>query len=246
MKYVDKLLPVNDYGDGDNRFFDNDSEELFKRHLKILKPSWEYRDKNITYKKNTDGYRTAEFDKIPWDKTVVMFGCSNMFGIGLALKDTIPAQFTALTGIPAINLGVPGSSLQYSMYNSAIFKKLYPKPRAVVVDIPDASRCALFLPEGDSFRPVHCGSWTEDMSGLGKSWRRFDSNVIMHQRFIRLCIKQMWSDIPYTDFTIFPSNQRVIPECKFIKQEDFARDRAHPGTKTCKAIAEHVASKLSL
>ena len=117
-----------------------------------------------------------EFDKIPWDKTVVMFGCSNMFGIGLALKDTIPAQFTALTGIPAINLGVPGSSLQYSMYNSAIFKKLYPKPRAVVVDIPDASRCALFLPEGDlSFRPVHCGSWTEDMSGLGKSWRRFDS-----------------------------------------------------------------------
>ena len=34
MKYADKLLPVTDYGDGDNRFFDNDSEELFKRNLK--------------------------------------------------------------------------------------------------------------------------------------------------------------------------------------------------------------------
>ena len=30
MKYVDKLLPVNDYGDGDNRFFDNDSEDCSK------------------------------------------------------------------------------------------------------------------------------------------------------------------------------------------------------------------------
>ena len=65
MKYVDKLLPVTDYGDDNNRFFDNDSEELFKRNLKQLGSSWEYYDKNITYKKNTDGYRTMEFDKIP-------------------------------------------------------------------------------------------------------------------------------------------------------------------------------------
>ena len=247
MKYQDRLLPNPDRGDGDQRWYDNDSLELFTRNLKVQGSDWEYRNKNITYKLNSARYRTAEFDKIPWDQTVVMFGTSNMFGVGVSLNDTVPALFTKITRIPAINLGVPGASAQYILYNAAIFRRIYPKPKAIVFDMPDASRCSLFLPEGsDGVTPVHCGSWVEDISGLGKAWRRFDMNQIMHMRFIRICLKQMWDDIPYLDYSVFPSNQRVIPECQYIKQIDNARDIKHPGSKTNKAIAEYIASRLNL
>ena len=246
-KFSNDLLPITNSGDGDNRYHDNDSKELYERNLKIESSDWEYRHKRITYKLNTNGYRTFEFNKIPWDKTVVMFGCSNMFGVGVCLKDTIPGTFSSITNIPSINLGVPGCSLQYMLYNSAMFRKKYPKPRAVVFDIPDASRCTLFIPQGhNEYQSVHCGNWAEDVSDLGKTWRRFDMNCIMHHRYLRASIQQMGDDIPYVDFSLFPSNQRIIPECKVIKTIDAARDKDHPGSKTNKIISEYIASELDL
>lgn len=244
---MNNLLPATENGYPPYHFHDNDSEELFKKNLKTQGPDWEYRNKFIKYTMNSLGYRTLEFDKIRWDETVVMFGCSNTFGIGVNVKDSVPAQYSNITGIPAINLGVPGCSTQYLLYNSAIYLKNFPKPRGVVIEYPDSSRCTLFLPErSDGFMPVNCGNWTEDISGLGKAWRRFDVNMVTHLKLMRLTLQQMWSDVPSAEYHIFPSNCRILPECKYIDQIDFARDLTHPGSKTNQISANYIAETLNL
>lgn len=243
-----KFLPIQDKG-CENRsctFYDKDSKELYIKNLKKQAPNWKYRSKPITYKLNSDYYRTAEFNKIPWSDSIVIFGCSNVFGVGVATDETIAAQLSKITGIPTINMGVPGSSPQFSLYNSAILKQVYPKPKAVVFGWSSANRCTLFRYDDKDFYVENCGPWSSDSGDLGKAWARFDSNIDIHFKMTRLIAQQMWSDVKYEDFTLFPGNIKFISDCNLFKIVDYGRDCSHPGEETNNNIAKYLATKLNL
>lgn len=244
------FLPISDRGcNGLCSFLDKDSEELYTKNLKIKPKNWKYRHKNITYRLNSSHYRTVEFDTIPWEKCVVIFGCSTVFGIGASIDETIAAQFSKITGIPAINMGVPGSSPQFALYNSAILKNKYPKPKAVVFGWTSAHRCSLFLNPPHTrkeFYVQNCGIWGDDPSDLGKAWNKFDSNPNIHLQMTRLTAKEMWRDVNYTDYTMFVQNRSYIPDCKYIKQTDEGRDCSHPGYETNYKISRYLADSLNL
>ena len=97
------LYELEDRPDNSCCWFDQDSRELFKKNLKSQPTSWKYRTTNITYRLNSMGYRTQEFDRIPWHKSIVLFGCSYIFGVGCELSSTIaaPVSYTHLT-LPTI------------------------------------------------------------------------------------------------------------------------------------------------
>jgi hypothetical protein len=249
-----KFIPVRDRGDhqdyinGSYAFLDQDSREKYKKNLKRQPQNWKYRNKVVTYKLNSEFYRTLEFEKIRWEESIVIFGCSNVFGLGAALDETLPAQLSKLTGIPTINMGVCGSSAHHALYNSAILKQMYPKPRAVVFGWTSAERCTLFRYTQDktSFIVENCGAWTEDSSDLGKAWFKYNSNVHVHTQLTRIVAQQLWSDTKYADYTSFPSNMRFIPDCKYFRIIDHGRDCSHPGEKTNLEIAKYIASELNL
>lgn len=231
------------------KFLDQDSEELYIDNLKSQPINWKYRHKNVTYEFNSDFYRTKEFSKIDWNNSIVIFGCSITFGLGVSEEDTISSQLYKLSGIPTVNMGFPGTSPQLALYNSAILKQNGITPKAIVFEWSDASRCTLFMNPSytrNEFYIINCGDWHEDPSGLGKAWSKYESNINMHIKMTRLTAKNLWRNTKYTDFTLFPHNRKFIMNCKYIPQIDFARDCSHPGEFTYKKCAMHIVKSLSL
>lgn len=235
------FFELDDRPDQTGSWFDQDSRELFKKNLKSQSSDWRYRNIKVTYRLNSMGYRTQEFDRIPWHKSIVIFGCSYVFGIGCELSGTIAAKLAELTNLPVINMGAPGSSPMFALHNSAILSAIYPKPLAIVFSWSSSQRCPLYL--NDSV--VHCGQWKEDISGLGKAWRRFDSHNETQLKMTRLTAQQMWDKTKYYDFTLYPSNRKAI-DCDFIKQVDTSRDLVHSGIVTNELIAKKIAESLNL
>jgi hypothetical protein len=235
------FFELDDRPDKTGSWFDQDSRELFKKNLKTQSTDWRYRNIKVTYRLNSMGYRTQEFNSIPWHKSIVIFGCSYVFGIGCELSGTIAAKLAELTNLPVINMGAPGSSPMFSLHNSAILSAIYSKPLAVVFSWSSSQRCPLYLNNS----VVHCGQWNEDISGLGKAWRRFDSHNEMQLKMTRLTAQQMWSNTKYYDFTLYPSNRKTI-DCDFIKQVDVSRDLVHSGIVTNELIAKKIAQSLNL
>lgn len=120
-----------------------------------------YGPNDISYKFNSNGFRSDEFD-IESSKRILFMGCSFTFGVGLPLEHTWPHILLTLiknnTGynIPFWNLGAGGCGLdlQTRMYYHYGLKL---KPQLVFAYFPDYRRelyvndevvLSLFLPSG--------------------------------------------------------------------------------------------------
>ena len=126
-------------------FCPSDSKELFEQNLKTQPEDWYYRTNPVRYTLNSSGYRTKEFDDIDWKESIVMFGCSQVFGIGVTDEHTIPYFLEQLSGRPVINMGIGGSSIQTVLHNSIILNdSKYPTPKAVVNMWTDLNRYQLY------------------------------------------------------------------------------------------------------
>lgn len=88
----------------------------------------------VNYYLNSDSYRAPEWDTVDWAKSVVFFGCSEMFGVAIDTPETVPAIYTQLTGIPSVNCGRPGASNgEIAELVEAVLEMTGTKPAAVVV-----------------------------------------------------------------------------------------------------------------
>jgi hypothetical protein len=122
-----------------------DSKEFFEQNLKTKPEDWYYRTHEVKYTLNSLGYRTKEFDDIDWKESIVIFGCSLIFGVGVTDEHIIPYFLEQLSGRPVINMGVPGSSIQHALHNSIILNDSeYPTPKAVVNMWTDLDRYQLY------------------------------------------------------------------------------------------------------
>ena len=226
----------------DNRFASIDDPALFKENLKKSPPNWHYRTKEIRYIVNSEGYRTKEWNEIDWKNSIVLFGCSNVTGIGVAEDETISHHLSNLTGRYVVNLGIPGSSIMAAFYNSLILAENYPTPWAVVFSWTGINRFPIYK-KHDLY---HSGPWDyRQKNRLFREWNLDEVNPIMHSKFAKLAAKNLWSSkTKYYDYSLYDDVADYL-ECDFIQCSMLtARDKLHPGYDATPIIAQKIFENL--
>lgn len=233
------------------QWFDPDNEDLFKENLKRQSKDWYYRDHKVDYQTNSFGYREKEFDKIDWKNSMVIFGDSIVFGIGVSEEDTLSKVIERLTGIPVINLGVTGASPIFTLHNSMLFLQSFPLPKYVVFGWSGDTR----VPYYHQKYIQHLGEWDIEKSNFVKGWCEDSFNGITHTKMSVKIARELWKDkAQYCEFSFFDSVADAIG-CDYIKFLDFARDETkdengtkigHPGRKTLLSLSNKIIKKFNL
>jgi len=221
-------------------FFGSDLEHVFKKNLQSQPIDWRYRNKEINYILNKDSFRTAEFNNINWSESVVLFGCSETFGVGLDEDETISAYLSKLIDRSVINMGVAGSSPTFATHNAIILKKGYPTPKAVVNIWSTLNRTVFYYPSHVQHDIVD-----DNKESYNYQWNKHDSNAISNGLFLQKMSKIMWEDIPYYEMTTFVHTANYF-KCDFVKKIDRARDLMHLGHETAYLIAKKIAENLKI
>jgi hypothetical protein len=218
-----------------------DDEETFLNNLRTQPTDWRYRTSPVNYTLNSQNYRTQSFEEIDWGESVVIFGCSMVFGVGLDDSETIDSAFYNLTGIPAVNMGSCSTSMMFSLYNSAILNKNYPTPKAVVQLWTGLNRCTYFSPH----KIINYGSWNFN-EPYNQHWNQDESHAQANALFCQLISKQLWQDkTNYYEATSFGATAEALG-CDLLTNIDYARDLLHPGHLTAELTANTIATKLKL
>jgi len=236
-------------------FFGPDTEELYKKNLINQPQDWYYRNNSVTYTCNKDSYRAPELDTIDWSSAVLLFGCSNTFGVGLDDKDTISAQLESIIGLPVINLGVGGSSNDLILHNSTLFRDKGIIPKGVVHLWSIPQRTVLYQEEN----AINCGNWgpSESLLDYTKSWLNEHYNILARSLINYKLGKLIWQNTSasYYDLSVYKETATLL-ECDYIQQIDDARDvdgvsnhvgsSAHIGRRTARIVAQKIADNLKL
>lgn len=226
------FFPFNMITYDSNKFANYDSPELFSTNQQKKSKFWHYNSKEIVYNVNSNGYRTKDWKDIDWKESIVIFGCSNTVGIGLAEDETISSQLSLLCQRPVINMGVPASSIEFSFYNSVILSECYPTPYAVVQLWTTIDRCIHF----QDLHAENCGIWKPDNSYF-KEFIKNEFHPVMQAKFISLASKNLWKDrCKYYSASFFDHTSYYL-ECDYIKSDNQARDDLHPGRNSAKQMA---------
>ena len=200
--YVENNLVYNDHIQNDKvdggftlNYNCTDSKELFEQNLKTQPQDWYYRTHPVKYTLNSLGYRTKEFDDIDWKESIVIFGCSYIFGTGVTDEHTIPHFLEQLSGRPVINMGIPGSSIQTALHNSIILSDSeYPTPKVVVIFLPNLYRFQIY----EKHKVQNCGLWDLKTGGLNKNkvLEKFSNteNIIPFNLMNIKMIRNLWKN----------------------------------------------------
>ena len=222
-------------------FSGTDSEELFNENLVTQPDDWFYRNNSIEYKLNRHGYRTVEFDTVDWANSIVIFGCSNVFGTGVREEDTLSSQLSVLTNTPVINLGIGASSIEYSLYNSIILKEHKPLPKAVIHVYSSLGRTTYY----NRKNVVHHGSWNVKKDSYMDLYSTDPTHGLVHGLMAQMISRQLFSGTKYYETSFFDDtvNKLNIPSPIWLDQ---ARDLSHPGRQTLGKLAEQITLSLDL
>lgn len=217
-----------------------DNEETFRQSLQRQPATWIYRNKKIIYKNNELGFRTRSFSEVDWSESIVIFGCSNVYGEGLAEEDTISSNLEKMLGFPVINLGIDGSGIDLACWNSLILHESNNLPKALVHIWSSLDRYSdkiennifSFIPSRPGYDPKL--NWAE------------------RSKFYVSTDRALWRDKTlYCEATFFPHtaielklNSPTKSEVHQLKHLDNARDNAHPGIASAKFAAGVIAADL--
>lgn len=241
-RYFDppNFFPFNIITYDTDRFADYDAPDRFLKNKQKMPADWHYADKEIIYKTNANGYRTLEWQDIKWEDSVVIFGCSNTTGIGLAEDETISGQLEQMIGRPVINMGVPASSIDHAFYNSVTLSEYYPTPYAVVQLWTTFERCTYF----HDATAERCGMWTPD-NLYYKEFVQNDYHPLMQAKFMSMASKNLWKEkCKYYDASFFDRTAHYL-ECDYVHIDNQARDLLHPGRHNAREMASLISSNIS-
>ena len=232
-----------------------DTEEHYANRKRNMPEDWEYHFKNVNYMIGKHGYRCAEFEDIDWNNSIVFFGCSNVFGVGVDQRDTVTSRVKDLTGYDTVNLGVGGSSIDFNVKNQVKLAEHGIKPKAVVNLWTSYERLLEAnigqINDVKWLKMCHHGAWAISPAGPSQYDDFVSVNLLRtnpnHSVFMarenRRIAKVLWRDIPHIELTYFEQTQKIF-DIDFIKTIDRARDEMHPGSKTNDMLAKHIASLL--
>jgi hypothetical protein len=233
-----KFLPTD--SSPSKYFCEIDSKELLSQNLKTQPESWRYRNKKVTYTINSQKYRTIPFKDINWEESIVLFGCSTVFGVGLSDDETIDFYLNEILGVPVINMGVIGSSINYALHNSVILNQGYPTPKAVVQIWTLIDRCVYYFDN----KLISYGAWNTNNDDYFYHWNKHSDNPHVNAIFAQMISRQLWQPkTKYYETTFFDKTATAL-NCDCLINIDKARDLLHPGYKSAKLMAELIAKNL--
>jgi len=247
------FLPVTDFVHN-NSWTNVDQEKLFKENLKKQSVDWYYRSNTVNYIVNSNGYRTKEFKDIDWKNSIVLFGGSDLFGVGLDERHTLSSQLESILDIPVINMGSSGTSITYNLHNSVILSNGYPTPKAVVQLWPNYDRCVYYHKRSVE----NLGSWNFSKNNYMDLWNQDTTNAKINAIMARTIFRQIWKDRASIFEGSFNHRSAKLLECQPLYNpplignfyinyyKDLARDLTHPGIETQKEAAKIIAENLKL
>jgi hypothetical protein len=227
-----ELLDCHTY---DNTWIGTDTEERFQENLKSQPGGWQWRNQQITYKLNSQNYRAPEWDSIDWGNSVIMFGCSHVFGVGVDEDQTLGYYLSELLNKPVINLGIPGGSSMALWINTEKLLNYRINPLAVIYNWPSANRTVELI---DNKKNLASGPWIIDwpQPRFGKEWTLHPTHGFEYAKYALMSTKRSWSctqlhycwDLDTAKFLGLP---------RMANKLDQARDCLHDGPNTLKSYA---------
>jgi hypothetical protein len=193
------------------------------------------------YNCNSSWYRAPEFDTIDWANSAVIFGCSNVFGIGVDDEHTVSSQLSKLIDMPVINMGIGATSMEFSFYNSMILSNNYPTPKAVINIWTSIERTTYYFKNSI----INHGSWNMNEKYMD-AYNQTDSHPEVHALMMQMISKQIWlPKTKYYEASFFGSTTQLLGIPALVS-EDLARDEVHPGPKTLYNLAVKIKEELCL
>lgn len=210
-----------------------DGPEAYLSNKEKKGPSWHYYDKKIEYVTNKNGYRAPEWETIDWKNSVVLLGCSMIFGVGVAEDETISYYLSKMIGKPVINLGFPAGSNEIIFNNSVSIFENFGIPSAVITFWSTMDRFQFYA----SY--PHCvGLWTQpedtatdvNLFELYNSLNGNDVNQNIKSYFLEVANRNFWKDrTEYYSASFFSPTSHYMRLDNFFKPDNNARDLIHPG-----------------
>lgn len=214
-----------------------DLEETFKKNKKISNLDWIYHTKEISYHHDEYGFRIKQIgnQRPKWEESIVVFGCSNVYGIGLSYEDTFCNQLEQQLNIPVINLGIPGSAVDFSARNSYILYKHFLHPRAIVHMWTGLNRYSDWSGKNNSVVKNNVPTNSDYYPNI--NWEAKSLHLIDTDR-------ELWRNKTiYYESTFWFENSKCL-NIDMINTVDTARDCSHPGIKTNYVAAISIAENL--
>lgn len=180
-------------------FWATDSRTLFEYNLKHQPEDWIYRTKPVHYSINSQGYRCPEFDQVDWNNSILMFGCSNIFGTGVDDNEIISSLVSKQLNMPVINLAVCGSDDLLHFINSNILYEAGVRPRAVVYIWPGIYRISELL--GNN-KVKNWGSWNCQINNWATGWITNEVHTFEFLNYLSLAVNNLW-DCPILEYNCY-------------------------------------------
>jgi len=241
------LLPISHVGLP--YFRHSDTEQLFLKNIKTKPEEWAYRFKKIRYTVNKEGYRAKDWAESNWEDSVLVLGCSHVFGIGVDDCETLPRFLSNELGCDTINLGFPAGSSTNILYNSLRILEQNIKPKSVVCIFPSTGRDSYF----HSDHVKNLGAWVEEKGfyttpevNYIQGFLSNESNIVVKNYINETSCRLLWeqSGVDFFGFVhTFEERFRSWP--KLSEPIDYARDDKHYGPKTYSKWAKEIKDYLN-
>jgi len=230
-----ELLRCHEYNN--SSWIGTDTEERYHKNLKSQPLDWPWRNQTITYSLNSQNYRAPEWGDVDWSNSIVMFGCSQVFGIGVNDDQTFSYYLSQLLNKPVINLGIPGGSSMALWINTEKLLKHNINPLAVIYNWPNASRTAELI---DNKKNLVAGPWVIDWPHprFGKEWLLHPTHGFEYAKYALMSVQRSWS-CPQLHYCWDHDTAKFLRLPRMANKLDQARDCLHDGPKTLKSYALH-------
>lgn len=221
-------------------FWGNDSQDNYLNNCQTQGPDWYWLARPVSYTVNSQNYRAPEWDQIDWRDSIVVYGCSFVFGDGVSDDETIPAQIAQLTGRPVINLGAGGSSPTWQLHNQTLVQRWFTEPWATITVWPCASRSLSYQYQTGAHR---WGSWNIHKNNWTDLWNRGTNpgtQIWMTREISRRMHRRRWLDATFGQNIADLLHIQCFADLMGLQPS--ARDLAHPGPTTARRVAEYFAN----
>lgn len=233
-----KLELIEGNVDNYSNFSSTDSEELYRSNLARLSGDWYWNGRPLSYSLNSQRYRAPEWDQCDWTNSILIFGCSLAYGIGVDDSQTISSFLELKTKSPVINLGQSGTGIVFAWANSIILRENNINPKAVVYLWPLRTRQTEFT---NSNKTIKHGAWNAETSWMRPLMLNEVHNTVMANYYIR-SIRRMW-DCPVIEASFY-DDMCELTGCTKLDYLDYARDLKHPGHLSTAQAAYTIYNKI--
>ena len=232
---------INNYKNRTLDWFPGDTNERLRESMQrhkskkyIQRKGWD-QPGAITYKFNSDAFRSAEFD--PAADNLMALGCSFTMGVGLPAHLVWPSLLGHALNLQVCNLGWGGFSAD-ACFRMAEYWIPYLNPKLVVFLVPARSRLEIIVDEktGHTFdlRPSNFDHY-QHLNEFTKHWFGQDENSRLNNKKNQLAVEAICYQlgIPILCYEVF---QEMIG----LARLDLARDLSHAGPETHKKFIEKI------